>query len=167
MPGHERPKHANSTDPLHTSPRIQPHNNHLPLHFVWSVPLPQTECAPQVFHQMRFLFNTSQQSLINSLLVVRPIRADFLLLQNQLAIIQPPPPKMNLTTYLGLLSLTEKCLLPFLLRGLIPRKIPLLPHLLNNLLINSLQLHLRARSDHVSGVYSSEWYAIDFEGAGD
>ena len=74
---------------------------------------------------------------------------------------------MNLTTYLRLLPLTEKCLLPFLLRRLIPSKIPLLPHLLNHLLIDPFQLHLRTRSDNVSRIYSSEWYAIDFEGAGD
>lgn len=60
-----------------------------------------------------------------------------------------------LRTYLSLLPLRKELLLPRLICRLVPRKIPLLSHLLNYLFIDTLQLHLRTRSNDVTCIYSS------------
>lgn len=72
-------------------------------------------------------------------------------------------------SYLRFLSLLEECLLSLscLLTLLLLREVIHLAHFLQRLLIDPLQIYLRGCCDHVAGIYTSERYAIDFEGTCD
>jgi hypothetical protein len=74
---------------------------------------------------------------------------------------------LRLDSYLGLLSLLEESLLTSLLLGLVGGEVLGLGDLLDLLLIEAGDIDLVGGGDDVAGVDSSEWDAVDLEGAGD
>jgi hypothetical protein len=110
------------------------------------------------------LLNGSQKRLVDSLLVRNAVLGGLLLLLplsvlSHFAIV--------ISTYLRLLALLEERVLARLARGLVLGEVTVLASLLQNLLIYTLQVELGGGSDDISGVYSSEGDAVNFEGTGD
>ena len=70
-------------------------------------------------------------------------------------------------SYLLLVSLLHESLLTLLLPALLlPSKVLWAGDLIHGLLIQSADIDFRRRSDDISGVHSSDGYAVDLEGTG-
>ena len=65
-------------------------------------------------------------------------------------------------TYLRFLALLEEFLLPFALLHLLTCEVSIFADVVHGLLIDSLQVDLRARCDNITGINPPERHAIDF-----
>ena len=97
--------------------------------------------------------------MVDSLLVTSASGGDLLLLKRQAS--QRPNNLLRLQsvsislTYLRLLPLRKKLILPLLILRFVSCKVAFLSNLIHQLLVNPLQVHLRTRSDDISGIDSS------------
>lgn len=148
------------------SPPIPCTNNHLKLHGVRLVAVPQAEAGVEVAQEVWCLLNVGQKRLVNSLLVFCPCAG------NLLRLFVFVSRRNNWTciphgTYLWLLALLEECLLTLASTScLVLGKVTFLGNLVDNLGVNAGQVDLLARGNDIASVHSPQRNTIGLERAG-